>query len=211
MSLEIGPDLSPTFSFDRETSSGEKLITFKDNLNPRTDFDQLSKLLATLLDEEEKKCMAYLKEYLVKKEEAWILDQKLLNFVGALLENRSLDTMVRVKVRERTILFATSEIFNVLLKLCSYGLLQVLRLLAAGALRHDFWSFLQLDRKERQLMKFPNDFDNLSVEEQKAVAMFLCNSFSSCKVKVQSKGKLIQGCLCSGCRLASLWLPLEAQ
>ena len=78
----------------------------------------------------------------------------------------------------------TSEIFNVLLKLCFHGLLQVLRLLAAGALRHDFWSFLQLDRKERQLMKFPNDFDNLSVEEQKAVAMFLCNSFSSCKVKV---------------------------
>ena len=61
-------------------------------------------------------------------------------------------------------------------------LLKVLRLLAAGALRQDFWSFLQLDRKERQLMKFPNDFDNLSVEEQKAVAMFLCNSFSSCKV-----------------------------
>jgi len=154
MSLEIGPDLSPTFSFDRETSSGEKLITFKENLNPRTDFDQLSKLLSTFLDEEEKKCMADLKQYLVKNEEAWILDQKTLNFVGALLENRSLDQMVRVKV---------------------------LRLLAAGALRHDFWSFLQLDRKERQLMKFPNDFDNLSVEEQKAVAMFLCNSFSSCK------------------------------
>ena len=68
MSLEIGPDLSPTFSFDRETSSGEKLITFKENLNPRTDFDQLSKLLATLLDEEEKKCMADLKQYLVKNE-----------------------------------------------------------------------------------------------------------------------------------------------
>ena len=57
MSLEIGPDLSPTFSFDRETSSGEKLITFKDNLNARTDFDQLSKLLETLLDEEEKKLL----------------------------------------------------------------------------------------------------------------------------------------------------------
>ena len=68
MSLEIGPDLSPTFSFDRETSSGEKLITFKENLNPRTDFDQLSKLLSTFLDEEEKKCMADLKQYLVKNE-----------------------------------------------------------------------------------------------------------------------------------------------
>ena len=61
---------------------------------------------------------------------------------------------------------------------------KVLRLLAAGALRHDFWSFLQLDRKDRQLMKFPNHFDNISVEEQKAVAMFLCNCFSSCKVEL---------------------------
>lgn len=155
MSLEIGPDLSPTFSFDRQMSCGEKLITFKDNLNPRTDFDQLSRLLDPQLDAEEKKCMADLKQYLVKKEEAWILDQKLLNFVGGLLENRSLDPTIRVKV---------------------------MRLLAAGALRHDFWSFLQLDRKDRQLMKYPNDFDNLIVEEQKAVAMFLCNSFSSVKV-----------------------------
>ena len=31
-------------------------------------------------------------------------------------------------------------------------------------------------------MKYPNDFDNLMVEEQKAVSMFLCNSFSSVKV-----------------------------
>ena len=114
MSLEIGPDLSPTFSFDRQMSSGEKLITFKDNLNPRTDFDQLSRLLDSQLDAEEKKCLADLKQYLVKKEEAWILDQKLLNFVGGLLENRSLDPTIRVKV---------------------------MRLLAAGALRHDFWSF----------------------------------------------------------------------
>ena len=37
-----------------------------------------------------------------------------------------------------------------------------MRLLAAGALRNDFWSFLQLDRRERHLMKYPNDFDNLT-------------------------------------------------
>lgn len=53
--------------------------------------------------------------------------------------------------------------------------------MAAGALRVDFWSFLQMDRKDRHLMKYPNDFDNLTVEEQKAVALFLCNNFSSSK------------------------------
>ena len=57
-----------------------------------------------------------------------------------------------------------------------------MRLLAVGSLRDDFWSFLQMDRKERHLMKYPNDFDNLTVEEQKAVALFLCNNFSSTKV-----------------------------
>ena len=56
-----------------------------------------------------------------------------------------------------------------------------MRLLAAGALREDFWSFLQLDRKERFLMKYPDDFENITVEEQKAVALFLCNNFSSDK------------------------------
>ena len=30
-------------------------------------------------------------------------------------------------------------------------------------------------------MKYPNDFEDLSVEEQKAVALFLCNNFSSGK------------------------------
>jgi hypothetical protein len=46
------------------------------------------------------------------------------------------------------------------------------RLLAAAACRDDFWSFLQMDRKNRHLMKFPNDFENLGVEEQK-VRIFL--------------------------------------
>ena len=53
--------------------------------------------------------------------------------------------------------------------------------MAAGALRVDFWSFLQMDRKDRHLMKYPNDFEDLTVEEQKAVALFLCNNFSSGK------------------------------
>ena len=59
-----------------------------------------------------------------------------------------------------------------------------MRLLAVGALRQDFWSFLQMDRRDRHLMKYPNDFENLTVEEQKAVTLFLCNNFSSSKVSI---------------------------
>ena len=64
---------------------------------------------------------------------------------------------------------------------------KLVRLLAAGALRNDFWSFLQMDRKERHLMKYPNDFENLTVEEQKSVALFLCNNFSSVKASFPLK------------------------
>ena len=99
------------------------------------------------------------REYVIKGEDSWIMDTKLVNFIGALLEHRSLNPDIRAKL---------------------------VRLLAAGALRDDFWSFLQMDRKDRHLMKFPQDFENLTVEEQKAVTLFLCNNFSSPKVQNHS-------------------------
>ena len=107
--------------------------------------------------------MPIVREYVIKGEDSWILDTKLVNFIGALLEHRSLNPDIRAKL---------------------------VRLLAAGALREDFWSFLQMDRKDRHLMKFPQDFENLTVEEQKAVTLFLCNNFSS--PKVQKKGSSSQ-------------------
>jgi len=159
MSLEVENlnklSTMPAPTFNRQISTnGDQLITFKDALNPRTDFDQLERMLGDTLDEKEKQSMKDLRQYLVKKEDAWLLDHHLIKCIGALLEHRSLNPDIRVKL---------------------------LRLLAAGALRDDFWSFLQMDRKERQLMKYPNDFEDLSVEEQKAVALFLCNNFSSSK------------------------------
>ena len=67
---------------------GDQLLTFQKTINTRTDFDQLSRLLATNLDEKDKQCLSDLREYIIKKEDSWILDVKLLNFIGALLEHR---------------------------------------------------------------------------------------------------------------------------
>jgi len=158
MSLEI-KDGSLTkenrpLQMNRQISQQDKLITFKETLNPRSDFDQLERHLSDTLNEKEKSCLKDLKQYLVKKEDAWLLDHQLLNFIGGLLGHRSLNPDIRVRV---------------------------LRLLAAGALRDDFWSFLQMDRKEHHLMAYCNDFEDLTVEEQKAVAIFLCNNFSTSK------------------------------
>jgi len=143
-----------TATYSRQQSLGDQVITFPDTVNSRTDFDQLQRLLEASLDTQDKQCLSDLREYVIKREDSWILDVKLLNFIGALLEHRSLNADIRAKL---------------------------MRLLAAGALREDFWSFLQMDRKDRHLMKYPNDFENLTVEEQKAVALFFCNNFSSSK------------------------------
>jgi len=152
--MSFSTDSAPTPLFSRQMSIGDQAITFKDTVNPRVDFDQLSKLISDSLDDKEKECLKDLKEYIIKKEDAWVLDQKLLNFIGGLLEHRSLNPDIRARM---------------------------LRLLAAGALRQDFWSFLQMDRKNRHLMKYANDFADVQVEEQKAICLFLCNNFSSGK------------------------------
>ena len=74
--------------FSRQQSLGDQLIVFPDTINPRSDFDQLQKLLETSLDKQDKQCLADLKEYIIKKEDSWILDFKMINFIGALLEHR---------------------------------------------------------------------------------------------------------------------------
>ena len=66
----------------------DKFITFKDALNPKSDYDQLCRLLKGSLDDKENMCLSDLKGYLIKKEDAWVLDQKLLDFIGGLLEHR---------------------------------------------------------------------------------------------------------------------------
>ena len=81
-------DQSLNTNFSRQISLGDQLITYTDIINPRSDFDQLQRLLETSLDKQDKQCLSDLKEYIIKKEDSWILDVKLLNFVGALLEHR---------------------------------------------------------------------------------------------------------------------------
>ena len=81
-------DQSLNTSFSRQISLGDQLIIYTDIINPRSDFDQLQRLLETSLDKQDKQCLSDLKENIIKKEDSWILDVKLLNFVGALLEHR---------------------------------------------------------------------------------------------------------------------------
>ena len=78
-----------TATYSRQQSLGDQVITFPDTVNSRTDFEQLQRLLEASLDTQDKQCLADLREYVIKREDSWILDVKLLNFIGALLEHRS--------------------------------------------------------------------------------------------------------------------------
>ena len=136
----------PDTTFSRKESIGDSVITFPDTVNSRTDFETLSRLLEAMgLDKADKQCLSDLREeYVIKGGDSWVLevlDTKLVNFIGALPEHRSLNPDIRAKL---------------------------VRLLAAGPLRED-----------RHLMKYTQVFENLTVEEQKAVTLFLCNNFSS--------------------------------
>ncbi len=53
----------------------ERLVTFREVLNPRTDFDQLERLLSGQLNESESASLKDFKLYILKGEDAWVLDQ----------------------------------------------------------------------------------------------------------------------------------------
>jgi hypothetical protein len=56
----------------------EPLLSYRDALNPRTDFDQLERLLGGQLNAGESASLRDFKLYIVKGEAAWVLDQALI-------------------------------------------------------------------------------------------------------------------------------------
>jgi hypothetical protein len=56
----------------------EALLAYRDVLNPRTDFDQLERLLGGQLNAEETASLKDFKLYILKGEAAWVLDQVVL-------------------------------------------------------------------------------------------------------------------------------------
>ena len=75
--------------------------------------------------------------------------EALLKFVGDVLNSSSSETKIRL-----------------------------LRVLAVCALKDTFVTLLHHDRQRRHLMNYANNFSDLSLNEQKAVAIFICNLFS---------------------------------
>jgi hypothetical protein len=112
---------------------------------------ELKLLQDQLQDETQLQSIKDLQKFIVQKDEnnAWLLDDRVHNLVTEILSQGCQDAKIRV-----------------------------LRILAVCALRDNFINFLNIDRKVRAIMNFALTFENLSLNEQKALAMMFCNLFS---------------------------------
>ena len=138
-----------------ESNGLTKMALFdKGVLDKQTEISMLVKQTKAQWSDEDLKRVKDLQKYTLDKEDSWVLDEALLNFVGDVLNSSSSKTKVRL-----------------------------LRVLAVCALKESFITFLNQDRQRRHLMNYANNFDKVSLNEQKAVAIFICNLFSHVKTQ----------------------------
>ncbi|KAJ4432762.1 hypothetical protein ANN_21400 [Periplaneta americana] len=130
----------------------EPPIVYKDAVDVRVDFDALVGLVDGILGPEEQQSLEELHQYMLEDEGSWALGDGFLNFVGRLLHDKSLKPEIRVRI---------------------------LNVLAAAALKDDVILLLHQDRREHVLMNYAHDVDRLSIEEQEALALFICNMFEN--------------------------------
>ena len=103
-------------------------------------------LLSGKLNGEEQQSMKELDLYMLQDEGSWSLGDNFLNFLGRLLHDKSLSNEIRI---------------------CT------MNILAAAALKDDLILLLHQDRKEHIIMNYGYDFDKLSYDEQKSLALFV--------------------------------------
>ncbi|XP_026473815.1 uncharacterized protein LOC113377647 isoform X2 [Ctenocephalides felis] len=126
-------------------------IVFRDIDVPR-EFDNLVGAMADHLSSEEQQSMEELHQYMIENEGSWALSDGFLNFVGRILNDTNVAPAVRVNL---------------------------LRLLAAAALKDDVILLLHQDRKDHVMMNYAQEVDRHTPEEQKSLALFLCNMFEN--------------------------------
>ena len=133
-----------------ENSETNQMVLFeKGVLDKQTEISMLVKQTKAQWSDEDLKRVKDLQKYTLDKEDSWVLDEALLRFVGDVLNSSSSETKVRL-----------------------------FRVLAVCALKETFVTFLHQDRQRRHLMNYANNFSDLSLNEQKSVAVFICNLFS---------------------------------
>lgn len=131
-------------------SKSGSVILFASSVDKRTEMSMLMQQIKKQWSDQDYKCCRDLQKYVLDKEDAWVLDRDLLAFVGDVLCSISAETKVRL-----------------------------MRVLAVCALKESFVHFLHQDREKRHLMNYANKFDQLTLDEQKAVGLFICHLFAN--------------------------------
>ncbi|XP_054282569.1 uncharacterized protein LOC128999867 isoform X2 [Macrosteles quadrilineatus] len=127
-------------------------IVFKNAVDVREEFDALVGLIDGKMTPEEMTSLEELHQYMLEDEGSWALSDSFLNFVGRLLNDKSLPEESCVRI---------------------------LNVLACAALKDDVILILHQDRREHILMNFAFDIDRLPLMQQKALALFMCNLFEN--------------------------------
>jgi len=121
-----------------------------ENIDVKTELEELVKLIDDKLTEEEKVSLEELHQYLLLGEGSWALGDNFLAMVGKVLRDPQISTESRV---------------------------HLLRALAVAAFKDDVILLLHQDRKDHILMNYCQDIDKIPPEEQQALALFICNLF----------------------------------
>lgn len=112
---------------------------------------ELKLLQSQLTSDKDKEHAKDLQKFLLQKEQdySWLLDDQLHSLIASTLSSGSED-----------------------------GKTRLLRILSLCSLKSSFINFINLDRKTRSIMNYATQFQTLSLNEQKALAVLICNLFS---------------------------------
>ncbi|XP_075231865.1 uncharacterized protein LOC142330480 isoform X3 [Lycorma delicatula] len=127
-------------------------VVFREAVDIRIEFDALVGMIDGKLSPEEMQSLEELHQYMLEDEGSWALGDSFLAFIGRLLHDRNLPDEVPVKT---------------------------LNVLACAALKDDVILLLHQDRREHIIMNYAHDVDRLPLEQQKALALFMCNLFEN--------------------------------
>ncbi|KAK7601806.1 hypothetical protein V9T40_009247 [Parthenolecanium corni] len=130
----------------------EPPIVFPNLVNLQEEFDKVIGLVDGNIPPAEMQYFEELHQYMLEDEGSWALSDGFLAFIGKLLSDQKFPDELRVRL---------------------------LKVLAVAALKDDVILILHQDRREHVFMNYANNFDRLSLEEQKSLALFVCNLFEN--------------------------------
>ncbi|XP_045497438.1 uncharacterized protein LOC123695586 isoform X1 [Colias croceus] len=137
---------------EQKKRSRDPPVVYRD-IDGAQEFEAFAKNLEGVeLSPEEKQSLDELQQYLVQGEGSWVLGDDFLSFIGRILSDPSISSSARISV---------------------------LRCLAASALRDDVSLVLHQDRRQHALLGYAHGIDALPLEEQHALALFMCNLFEN--------------------------------